>query len=194
MSLISPSIGRFQTALVVLFTVPCSSFCQAGPTPFVSPPGDDAAQPPLEISFKKSHGLRAKKDEVSCGVPEGRDRAYDPATGIFHVHFRARNFTASGFEVTKVAERFTKPVVFQLMGVPSAYGCLGHPLTLSVDCQRYALDASCASLYCLGERPFDEALFRSERKGDVVTVEFTEKGQALLKPGAQISLEIDTGW
>jgi hypothetical protein len=27
-----------------------------------------------------------------------------------------------------------------------------------------------------------------------VTVEFTRKGQALLKPGALISFKVDTGW
>jgi len=187
-------MNRFPTVLVVLFAVACSSFCQDGPTPGVSRPGHEPAPPPLEIRFKKADGLHAKKDEVSCAVPEGRGQVYDPATGIFHIHFKVRNFTDGGFEMTKVAERFTKPVVFRLTGISSAYGCLGHPLTLLVGGQRYALDPSCASLYFWGERPFDKALFRSERKGDVVTVAFTPKGQALLKPGAQILLAIDTGW
>lgn len=40
----------------------------------------------------------------------------------------------------------------------------------------------------------DRTLFRVERQPDGLLVEFTEKGQALLKPGALISFRLDTGW
>jgi hypothetical protein len=176
-----------------ILAIVCFAGCQDGAGPVAIQEGDDRARAPLEITFKQLQGLRAKEGEVSCGVPEGREQAYDPDTGVFHVHFNARNFTASAFEVTKVAARFPKPLAFRLTGVPSQYGCLGHPLTLSVGDKLYAIDASCDSQYYWAA-PFDKTLFRSQRKGDVVTVEFTEKGQALLKPGAQISLRIDTGW
>jgi hypothetical protein len=148
--------------------------------------GRAADEPPLEIKFKQS-----------CDLPEGRQQVYDPETGVFHIHFKARRSSyeqRAAFEVAKVGVKFTKPVVFRLTGVPSAYGCLGHPLILSVGDKSYAIDASCADHYWGQEKRFDKTLFRSERKDRVVTIEFTEKGQALLKPGAQIAFKIDTGW
>jgi hypothetical protein len=148
---------------------------------------------PLEIRFNPSHGLAANDGELSCGAPQGREKVYDPQTGVFHVHFKARNFTVSGFEVTKVADRFSGPVTFRLTGVPLAYGCLGVPLALTVGDKRYALvDVGHDSFHAY-ER-FDRKCFRVERQADVVTVEFTEEGQSLLKPGTQISFAIDSGW
>jgi len=74
-----------------------------------------------------------------------------------------------------------------------AYGCVGVPLALTVGENRYPLiDVGHDSFHAY-ER-FDRTLFRTERKDDVVTVAFTEKGQAILKPGAQVSFKIDTGW
>jgi hypothetical protein len=177
----------------LLLAIACSAGCQRQADTVAIQEGDDASASPLEISFEPSQGLRAKEGEVSCGLPPGRDRVYDSQTGVFHVHFNARDFTCSAFAVQKAAGRFTKPVVFRFTGVPTGYGCLGQPLTLTVADKRYAIDASCESQYYWAE-PFDKTLFRSRREGDVVTVEFTEKGRALLKPGARISLEIDTGW
>jgi len=188
MSLVFPKVTRFGTALALVLAVIGSSNVEGESDA-------DTARPPLEIRFRSEQGgLRAKKDDASCGLPPTRDRVYDPETGVFHIHFKARDFSESGFEVAKTADRITKPVVFRLTGVPRAYGCLGHPLTLSVGGKTYGLDPSCASLYSRDERQFDKGLFQSERKGDVLTVQFTEKGQALLKAGAQITLAIDTGW
>jgi hypothetical protein len=192
MSLLSRTGVPFRTWSLALLAVACLGGCQDRDGPVAAQDGDNS--PPLEITFMPSEGLRAKAGEVSCGVPDGRAQAYDPDTGVFHVHFKARDFTRGGFEVAKVAGPPTKPVAFRLTGVPTGFGCLGHPLTLAVGGESYALDASCASQYWRGVRSFDEALFRSRREGDAVTVEFTQKGRELLKPGAQVSLEIDTGW
>lgn len=131
--------------------------------------------------------------ELSCGVPQGCDQIYGPETGSFHVHFKARDFTVSGFEITKVAARFPKLVVFRLTRVPLAYGCLGIPLALTAAEKRYALVDVGPDSFHAYER-FDRTLFRVERKEDVITVEFTEKGQTLLKPGVLISFKVDTGW
>jgi hypothetical protein len=152
-----------------------------------------AAQPPLEISFRPAEGLRAKEGDVSCSVPAGRDEMYDPQTGIFHIHFRAGDLKRCALEVTKANRPFARPVEFRFTGIPIGYGCMGHPLTLAVDDKRYGIDASCDSQYYWAEH-VDPALVRSKREKDAVLVEFTERGQALLKPGARISLEIDTGW
>ena len=193
MPLVSRTMCHFRAWSLLAFVAAGSAGCQDRRDPVPVQEGDNPSLPPLEITFKPSQGLSAKAGEVSCGVPEGRDQVYDPQTGVFHIHFKSRDFTRSAFEVTKSTARFAQPVVFKLSGVPSGYGCLGHPLTLSVAGHRYAIDASCDSQYYWAKH-FDTALVRSRREGDVVTVEFTEKGQALLKPGAQISLEIDTGW
>jgi hypothetical protein len=91
--------------------------------------------------------------------------------------------------VTKVAEQLPKPPVFRLTGVPERNGCLGVALVLSFGNRRYAIEEG-----ALAPGPVDKTLFRFERKDDVVTVEFTAKGQGLLKPGAQISFKVDTGW
>ena len=178
--------------LLITLVVLCFAGCQgrAGPAAIEDAP---SAQPPLEVSFLPSQGLFAKEGEVSCSVPAGRDHVYDPKTGTFHVHFQSRNFVRSACEVTKSTGRFARPVVFRFTGVPTSYGCLGHPLTLTVAEKRYAMDASMDSEHYWAKE-FDKALFRSQREGDAVTVEFTEKGQALLRPGARISLEVDTGW
>src|SRR5262245_27496402 len=90
---------------------------------------DDPSGPPLEFNFKQS-----------CGLPPGRKQAYDAETGVFHVHFTGSKqlgrysgfYERTVFEVTKVAERFSKPVKFRLTGVPKYYGCLGDPLALHI--------------------------------------------------------------
>ena len=66
---------------------------------------------------------------------------------------------------------------------------MGRDLTFSVDGNDYPLEASELSY----GRP-DNTLFRVERKEDSVTIEFTKKGEALLKPGAQVWLMVDTAW
>jgi hypothetical protein len=114
---------------------------------------------------------------------------YDPQTGVFHIHFFPRNYAVHAFTVTQSVERFTKPVVFSLTGVPRAYGCLGVPLALSVGGKRYAIEEG-----ALGPGRVDRTLFRVERKADWVRVEFTQKGQALLKAGTEVSFKVDSGW
>ena len=93
------------------------------------------------------------------------------------------------------------PVVFRLSGVPSDYGCAGDPLSLCVGVSdgfrdSLRLDGKYHALVDdpLAQGPVDKTFFRVERQGNVVTVEFTEKGQTLLKPGALISFKVDTGW
>ena len=125
----------------------------------------------------------------SCGVPEGKEGIYDPGTGIFHIRFKARKHARSAFEITKVAGTFAKPVVFRMDGVPREIGCLGYPLTLTVDGTSRPLESG-----ALGSDPCDETLFHVKREGEAVLVAFTEKGQALLKPGAWISFKVDYGW
>jgi RNA polymerase sigma factor (sigma-70 family) len=131
-------------------------------------PPEKAPEQPLEIEFTQF-----------SGPPEGRKQVYDPETGVFHVHFRsgdvaARINKASAFEITKVADGFEKPVVFRLTGVPENPD---RPLALLVD----------GGGHDLTPERCDKALFRVERKDGVTTVEFTKKGQALLKPGARVS-------
>ena len=94
--------------------------------------------------------------------------------------------------------------MFRLTGVPPNFGCVGDPLSLCVgfrDAFRDSLrlDGKCYAAWSMillarPDRPVDKTLFRVERQADVVTVEFTEKGEALLKPGALISFKVDTGW
>jgi hypothetical protein len=189
MCVISRSGNRLPTGLLILFAAACSSFGQDRPPSPVTQPAVAGAQPPLEISFKELQGPGAKKGEVSCGMPEGRQQVYDPDTGIFHIHFKSRNYTVSAFELTKVAERFPKPRVFRLTGVPKGYGCLGVPLVLSVGERRYAIEE-----VALAPGPVDKTLFRVERNDEMVAVALTAKGQALLRPGARISFKVDTGW
>ena len=193
MPIIARTMSHSRTCLVLVLAASGLACHQDVARPVVIEPRGDSPPPPLEVRFQPSRGLRAKEGEVSSGVPEGRDQVYDPDTGVFHVHFKARDFTASGFEVTKVAERFPKPVVFRLTGVPPAYGCVGVPLALTVGGKRYGMiDVGHDSFHAYDR--FDRTLFRVERKDDVVTVEFTEKGQALLTAGARISFKVDTGW
>jgi hypothetical protein len=97
--------------------------------------------------------------------------------------------TCSSFEITKVRENFPKPVVFRLTGETSGYGCLGQSLTLSVDGKDYAMENG--PLAC---GHVDAALFRVQRNAEGVTVEFTKKGETLLKPGATVWCRADTGW
>jgi hypothetical protein len=179
---------RLGTGLLLIAAVACPACRQDAAGPAAPQPADEAATP-LEIRFLPSEGLGAKEGEASCGVPEGRDQIYDPGTGVFHVHFKTRDFTASTFEVTKATGRFVRPVVFRLTGVPAGHGCLGSSLALSVGGKTYVLDDG-----ALAPGPVDGTLFRVARKGEVVTVEFTEPGQALLRPGARIGFSVDTGW
>jgi hypothetical protein len=189
MSLISRTMNHCRACLLLIVTVACLACDQDVAGPIATQQGDDPSQPPLEINFKHAEHLFRGTGEKSCEVPEGRQQVYDPKTGVFHIHFKPRNFECSAFEVTKVAERFAKPLVFRLTGVPRGYGCVGRSLALSVADKSYALEEN-----ALAPGPFDKTLFRVQRKEKVVTIEFTQKGQALLKPGAQISFTIDTGW
>jgi hypothetical protein len=177
-------MNHFRVFFWLILAISCVACSQDAAGPGAIEQGDEPAQPPLEIRFTES-----------CGVPEGRQQAYDPRTGVFHIHFQPPRaigtrysglFERSAFEVTKVAERFAKPVVFRLTGVPADYGCWPDPLALTVDGTRYALDYEVDGI--------DKTLFRVERKEETVIVAFTEKGHALMKPGAQISFKVDTGW
>jgi hypothetical protein len=182
----------------LLIVAVASCGCQAAADPVVRR-GDDEAAPPLEITFKQS-----------CVLPEGQKQVYDPETGVFHVHFELPKriggrgsglYKRSAFEVTKINGPFVKPVVFRLTGVPSDYGCVGDPLSLCVGASdglidSLQLDGQCYALIDdpLAQGPVDKTLFRVQRLGDAVIIEFTEKGRALLKPGALISFKVDTGW
>jgi hypothetical protein len=133
-------MNPFGRMCLVLVLAGCCTACrQDAAGPVQTRPGDEPPRAPLEIRFRPSEGLCAKAGEVSCEVPEGRDRVYDARTGVFHVHFKARNLTASGFEVIRAAARFPKPVVFRLTGVPTSYGCVGIPLALTVGEKRYTM-------------------------------------------------------
>ena len=187
------ALHRFAIGSLPLVVL-CLAGCRDWSAPVAAQESADAQRPPLEIRFLPASGHRARQGEISCKVPAGRDQAYDPRTGVFHIELVARDFSYTGFEVTKVAQRTAQPIVFRLTGVPTGYGCLGHPLTLSAGEKKYALDPSCESVYWGQAEPFDATLFRSVRKEDEVTIELTDKGQALLQPGATISLHIDTGW
>jgi hypothetical protein len=169
--------------------VACFCGCQNTADPMAGPPGNEAA-PPLEVKFRQS-----------CGLPQGRQQVYDAKAGVFHVHFESAKHKRSAFEVTKINGPFVKPIVFRLTGVPPNYGCVGDPLSLCVGFSdglrdSLRLDGKCYALVDgpLAHGPVDKTLFRVERQADVVTVEFTEKGGALLKPGALISFKVDTGW
>src|SRR5262249_50690296 len=128
-----------RTCFGLILAVSCTACSPDVAHPVAIEPREEVPLPPVEIRFKPSDGLFSKEGELSCGVPQGRDQVYDPETGVFHVHFNARNYTRSGFEITKVAARFPRPVVFRLTGVPLVYGCLGVPLALTVGGKRYAL-------------------------------------------------------
>jgi hypothetical protein len=127
-------------------------------------------------------------------VPNGRDGVYDAATGTFHVHFKVRNFTQGGFDVAKVSGKLPRPLKFRLTGIPRVYGCLGEPLCLMVGEKNYALDPDNRYGFSRQMEPLDEALYHTTRQGDAITIEFTEKGVALLKPGTRVFLRVDTGW
>jgi hypothetical protein len=181
-------------ALLVFALCGCQEATDPGPQP-----AGEALVPPLELSFGPC-----------CGVPEGREQAYDPKTGVFHVHFAEPKpigmrgsglFERSAFEVTKAPGPFVRPVKFRLTGIPSNYGCVGDPLSLCVGGKdglrdRLRLGGTCYALVedPLELAPVDKTLFRVQHQDNVVLVEFTEKGQALLKEGTLISFQIDTGW
>jgi hypothetical protein len=185
-------------SLIILILASCSRQDMADP---VAHWPNDEIDPPLEITFKQS-----------CKLPEGRQQVYDPRTGIFHVHFEEPTrigmrgsglYKRSAFEVTKIRGPFVKPVVFRLTGVPSNYGCLGDPLSLCVDGRNgqddefhFHLEGKYYALVedPLAQGPVDKTYFRVERQDEVVTVAFTEKGRALLKPGALVSFKLDHGW
>jgi hypothetical protein len=191
-------MNHFRTWVLLVVTVAAFSGCQDVADPIARPPGGEAA-PPLEVKFSQS-----------CGLPQGRQRVYDATTGVFHVHFEsvkpigARGsglYERSAFEVTKSNGPFVKPSIFRLTGIPPDYGCVGDPLSLCVGCSdglrdNLRLDGKCYALVDdpLAQGPVDKTLFRVERQGDVVTVEFTEQGRELLKPGVLISFKVDTGW
>jgi hypothetical protein len=183
-------MSRFRTCWLLVFMVSCPACRQDVAGPSAIQQGDEQSPPPLEINFRQA-----------CCVAEGRQQAYDSKTGVFHIHFKPPetsrygrvDLEPSAFEVMKVAERFTRPIVFRMTGVPIGYGCVGSPLALTAGEKRYPMiDVGHDSLYAYDR--FDRTLFRVENKGGVVTVEFTEKGQALLKPGTQISFTVDSGW
>jgi hypothetical protein len=180
-------MSRFHPSPLLLVMLCCLGCTQAVPDP-ADAPGDDPS-PPLEVRFEPFERGLTSATGPSCGVPEGRPQAYDPKTGSFHIHFRSGDYATSAFEVTKVAERSPGPIVFRLTGVPQAYGCLGTPLSLIVDGKSYAFEKD-----ELAPVRLDKALCRVERKDDTVTLAFTEKGRAILKPGARVSFSIDTGW
>ncbi len=191
-------MSRFHAWGLFIATAAAFAGGQDAAGPAARPAGDGAA-PPLELRFGQA-----------CGLPAGRQQAYDPQTGVFHVHFAPARpiggngsglFKRSAFEVTKVHRPIARPVVFRLTGVPPEFGCVGDPLSLRVGISDGSRDRLCPDGKCyalvedpLAQGPVDETLFRVERGGDVVTVAFTAKGQALLQPGALISFKMDTAW
>jgi hypothetical protein len=190
-------MNLFRTMFLPIVAVVGFSGCQDAAGPMAARLGGEDA--PLEITFRRG-----------CGLAEGRKQVYDAQSGVFHVHFEAPTriggrgsglYQRSAFEVAKVNGPFVKPVVFRLTGVPLSYGCVGDPLALNVDVSKglrdsSRLDGTCYALVAdpLAEGPVDKTLFRVERREDAVTIEFSEKGQNLLKPGTMISFKVDTGW
>lgn len=152
-------------------------FCSACNREMVDP------VPPLEINF-----------EERCGLPEGRQRVYDPETGVFHIHFARSNTDSCSFRITKVAADLPKAIVFRLTGVPESYGVSGWPLACHVDGETYIIDLKAEMIEpnVFIKIIRDATLFRVSRDGEVVTVECTEKGRKLLKPGAKISFTFDS--
>jgi len=138
--------------------------------------------PPLEISF-----------EERCGLPEGRQRVYDPETGVFHIHFARSNTESCSFRIAKVANDLPKSIGFRFTGVPQSYGVSGWPLALHVAGETYIIDlqAQIMETNSFVRIIRDETLFRVSRAGEVVAVEFTEKGRKLLQPGTRISFTFD---
>jgi hypothetical protein len=191
-------MSRSRTWALLVLTVCAFCGCKEAADPIKQPLGE-APVSPLELNFGQA-----------CGLPAGRQQAFDPRTGVFHIHFtQPKSIGAPGsglyersrFEVRKVTGPFVKPVIFRLTGVPSDYGCAGDPLSLCVgvrdgfrDDLRLAGTSHALVQDPLALGPVDKTLFRVERQRDIVTVEFTEKGQALLKPGTLISFKVDTGW
>ncbi len=160
------------------------------PEPHSVPPLDiKYSVPPLDIKFMDL-----------CRLPKDRVQVYDPNTGVFHIDFYGAECGGrSGFEVVRVAEGTTEPVVFRLTGLTDMYGFDGLPLTLAVDGKNYLVDMTRDPGCCWESKLIrDNTLFRVESKFVTeytyerpirmieVTVEFTEKGRLLLKPGTQI--------
>jgi hypothetical protein len=145
---------------------------------------------------------------AGCGLPAGRTQVYDPRTGIYHIHFGPSEsigsfgsglFKRSGFEIAKVHGPTTKPVTFRLTGVPANFGCFGDALSLNVGRttpDAFRLDGKSTPLIAdpLALDPVDATLVQSVRDADGVTITLTEKGAALLVPGALISFRLDHGW
>lgn len=183
---------RIHLAWPLVVALACLA-CTQDPAERGGEPGDNLAAAPLDIAFNPFSGsfffAKTTQGEPSCGLPPGRQQLYDSRTGTFHIHLTARDLHSSGFEVTKVAARFTRPIVFRLTGDTYGAGCLGRDLTLTVDDKDYPLvDGP------LSYGQVDRTLFHSQRDGATVTVTFTRKGEALLKPGAQVWLQVDTAW
>ena len=139
-----------------------------------------------------------------CRPSKDHGQAYDPETGVFHIEFAEFE---SGFEVVKVANEKTRPVVFHLTGLPDLYGFEGLPLTLAVDGKNYLIDMERDEPVSPNYNVIrDDTLFRVKRKFVTeytyerpcrmieVTVEFTETGRLLLKPGARIFCIIRHYW
>ena len=136
-------------------------------------PRDDPAQPPLEIAFKRF-----------CAPPADRD-IFDPRTQTIHIHFFAgelgeRIGQASEFELAQVSNRLPKALAFRLTGLPDEPN---QPLRLHVGEERFLLDPV----------RHDKTLFHVERRDDATQIEFTQKGLALLKPGARFRF-LEMAW
>ena len=180
---------RIKTYSFLLFTLSCLA-CILHAAGLLAPddPTPHDLMPPLEIEFESAMGMLFREDYgvPSCGVPLDREQCYDPRTGVFHISFRTGGDVKFAFGLTKVSERFTKPVVFRLTGVPLDNGCLGSKLTLTADGKDYELEH-----YIWG---VDKTLFRVKREKDAVIVEVTKKGQTLLKPGTKVWFSVDHCW
>jgi hypothetical protein len=201
------SMNHFRTCFWLLFTIAASSGCQEAAGPSVLSRPDEAPPAPLKSAFRQSCGPLEITFWQSCGPPAGGQRVYDPKTGVFHIHFSEPEhigslcsgvYKRSGFEVTKVTGPFVKPVVFRLTGVPASYGCLGDPLALCVGeaFSDFLPDGKIYDLVAdpLAAGPVDQTLFRVKHDVDAITIEFREKGRALLKPGTVMSFKLDHAW
>jgi hypothetical protein len=143
-------------------------------TALVPAPALDRSSPPLEIAFERF-----------CGLAEGRDEVFDSRTDVLHIHFHEGNTfdrisQASVFEIKKVNGRLPRSLAFRLTGIPSHKD---QPLRMFVGEQNYILEP----------KHFDKSLFRVERRGDATRIEFTEKGLALLQPGARFEF-VEMSW
>jgi hypothetical protein len=124
--------------------------------------------PPLELEYT-----------AFCRVPD-RVRAYDPATGTFHVHFTEPLIGLSSAFTVKKVTRAGAPTVFRLTGIPESPE---NPPMFSVGERRYLLDPAA----------HDRTLFRISKEGGALIVRFTAKGRALLVPGVRVSFR-EVSW